>query len=88
MPITSSAVKALRASKRKHVFNMRSKATLDTELKGFRKLVEAKDKKGAEKAMPKLYKALDKSAKTGYIKPNTASRLKSRAAAALAKLEK
>ena len=86
MPITSSAKKALRASKKKRVFNLRRKGALDRELKAFRKLIVAKSKSEAEKLIPVLYKVLDKSAKTGYIKANTASRLKSRAMAALKKL--
>ncbi|MCX6716191.1 MAG: 30S ribosomal protein S20 [Candidatus Taylorbacteria bacterium] len=86
MPITSSAKKALRASKRKRVFNVRSKKEMDGTLLSFRKLIVAKDKTAATKLLPDLYQALDKSAKTGYIKDNAAARLKSRAAASLAKL--
>ena len=88
MPITSSATKALRASKHKRVFNLRRKATMDDTLKSFRKLVAAKKQAEATKALPALFKALDKAAKTGYIKANAAARLKSRAAAALKKLAK
>jgi len=86
MPITSSAKKALRASKRKRVFNIRRKKGTDSALQDFRKLVAAKDKAGAAKLLPVLCQALDKSTKTGYIKANTAARLKSRAAASLKKL--
>lgn len=86
MPITSSAKKALRASKTKRVFNLRHKKDIDVTLHDFRKLVGAKDKGGAEKLMPGLQQALDKAVKTNYIKANTAARLKSRAAASLKKL--
>ncbi len=86
MPITSSAKKALRASKKKRVFNIRRKGAVESELKDFRKLIAAKDAKGAAKLLPAVYKSLDKAVKTDYIKANAASRLKSRAAAALAKL--
>jgi len=86
MPITSSAKKALRASKKKRVFNLRHKNAVDVELKSFRKLVSAKDAAGAGKAISTLQAALDKAAKTGYLKPNAAARLKSRAAAVLKKL--
>ncbi len=86
MPITSSAKKALRASKRKRVFNIRRKKEVDGTLNTFRKLVTAKDKAGAAKLLPDLYQDLDKAAKTGFIKDNAAARLKSRAAASLAKL--
>jgi ribosomal protein S20 len=86
MAITSSAKKALRASKKKRVFNLRRKADIEKNLKAFRKLIVAKDKAGAAKLMPTLYQVLDKAEKTGYIKPNAASRSKSRAMAALKKL--
>ncbi len=86
MPITSSARKALRASKKKRVFNLARKNTLDKAIKNFRKLIVAKDIAGAKKYVPEVYKALDKAAKTGYIKDNTASRKKSRVMAALNKL--
>lgn len=86
MPITSSAHKALRASKTKRVFNLRRKSTIEKQLKEFRKLVAAKDKKGAEKLVPTVYQALDKAVKTGYIKANTSSRTKSRVMAALKKI--
>lgn len=86
MAITSSAKKALRAAKRKRVFNLRRKSAADNSLKSFRKLVSAGDKTGAAKSIAVLYQALDKAAKTGYLKPNTAARLKSRAMASLKKI--
>ena len=87
MAITSSAKKALRASKKKRVFNLRRKSKIDAELKNFRKLVAKKDKAGAEKLIPTLYQALDKAVKTNYIKANRSARLKSRAMASLRKIE-
>jgi len=86
MAITSSAKKAIRASKKKRVFNLRRKGEFETALKDFRKLVVAKKKADAVKMVPTLYQALDKAVKTNYLKANTASRLKSRAMAALKKL--
>jgi ribosomal protein S20 len=86
MAITSSAKKAFRTSLKKRVFNLRRKADIDKNVKAFRKLVIAKDKVGAAKLIPVVYKALDKAVKTGYIKPNAASRSKSRAMASLKKL--
>ena len=86
MPITTSAKKALRASKTKRGFNLRRKSALDESLKKFRKLVVAKMAKEAGELLPALYQAFDKAAKTGYIKSNSASRMKSRAAASLKKV--
>lgn len=86
MAITSSAKKALRASKKKRVFNLRRKSAIEKQLKDFRKLVVAKKKAEAEKMIPSLYQALDKAVKTNYVKANTSARLKSRAMASLKKL--
>ncbi len=86
MPITSSAHKALRASKKKRVFNIRRKSAIEKAMKEFRKLVAAKDKAAATKLIPSIYQTLDKAVKTGYIKANASSRTKSRAMAALKKL--
>jgi len=41
-------------------------------------LVAAKEVKAVEEMMPKIYKAIDKAAKKGVIKKNTAARKKSR----------
>lgn len=86
MPITSSAKKAIRVAKHKRVFNLRSKSTIDKNLKAFRALIAKKDKAAATKLIPAVYKSLDKAAKTGFIKVNASARLKSRAMAALKKL--
>jgi small subunit ribosomal protein S20 len=85
MPITTSAKKALRASKRKRVFNLRRKNVLQDETKKVRKLIAAGKKDEAAKMMPQVYQAIDKAAKRGVIKKNTAARTKSRIAKALAK---
>ncbi len=86
MPITSSAKKALRASKKKRIFNVRRKAAAEKVLKEFRKHIAAKDKAAAVKLVSSIYQTLDKAVKTDYLKPNTASRMKSRVMAALKKL--
>ena len=86
MPITSSAKKAHRASKKKRVYNVRRKSEIEKHLKVFRKLIIAKSKVEAEKMIPIIFQALDKAAKTAFIKDNKAARLKSRATAALKKI--
>jgi len=80
MPITTSAKKALRGSKRKQVFNARKKDQVYKTVKKFKKLVAGKSLAEAEKMFPQIQKALDKAAKTGYIKKNTAARKKARLA--------
>lgn len=85
MPITTSAKKALRSSKRKRVYNLRRKNELQDSTKKVRKLIVAGKKDDAAKMLPEVYQALDKAAKRGVIKKNAAARTKSRIATALAK---
>jgi small subunit ribosomal protein S20 len=85
MPITTSAKKALRASKRKRVYNLRRNNALQDTTKKVRKLIVAGKKDEAAKMMPEVYQAIDKAAKRGVIKKNTAARTKSRIALALGK---
>lgn len=88
MAITSSAKKAIRASLRKRVFNLRRADALRDTTKAFLKAVEAKDTNGATKLLPTAYQAIDKAMKRGVIKANTAARKKSRLAAVLARTKK
>lgn len=83
MAITSSAKKAIRSSAKKHVFNLRRKDALHDATKSLTKALAAKDVAAAEKLLPEAYKAIDKAAKRGVIKDNTADRKKSRLAAAI-----
>jgi small subunit ribosomal protein S20 len=78
MPITKSAKKALRSSKRKKIYNDRRRDTLKSAVKEVKKLVADKKIAEAEAALAKVYQAVDKAAKRGVIKKNTAARKKSR----------
>lgn len=80
MPITSSAKKALRQSKRRHEQNLAKKEAFKAALKKMQKLVAAKQMDAAVTALHEAYQKIDKAAKTGVIHKNTAARLKSRAA--------
>ncbi len=88
MAKTSSAKKALRVSLRRKVFNARSKRNMKDAVRETGKLVAAKSIKAAGESMPALYKAIDKAAKRGTIKKNTAARMKSRIAKRLAAVSK
>lgn len=81
MPITKGAEKAHRQSKRKQVFNTRRKTAMKDVVKQVQKAVLAGDVAKAKELLPKAYKAIDKAAKKGVIKDNTASRKKSRLSA-------
>lgn len=78
MPITRSAKKALRQNKKRRAHNIEIKTHFKNEIKALKKLVAEKKFNEAQSQLPKVYQALDKSAKTHVIKKNTASRLKSR----------
>ena len=78
MAITKSAKKALRQSVRRKKGNLQKKRKIKDLIKEARNLVSEKKIEEAKKLLPSLYKALDKAAKSGTIKKNTASRKKSR----------
>lgn len=78
MPNTKSATKALRQSVRKRTQNLTRKESYKKLVKEIKKLSAASKTAEAAQMIPKLYKALDKAAKTNAIKWNKASRLKSR----------
>ena len=78
MAITSSAKKAHRASLKKHAVNLQRQRVLKDATKAARKTM-------TPEALSKAYQAIDKAAKRGIIKPNTAARKKSRLVAALRK---
>ena len=78
MPITRNAKKALRVADRKRAVNERVKKTLKEGSKKVEKLAAAKEWKQATASLPAAYSAIDKAAKKGVIKKNTAARKKAR----------
>ncbi|MDO8574713.1 MAG: 30S ribosomal protein S20 [bacterium] len=86
MPITKSAKKALRQSKKRRARNLKQSRLFKDEVKALKKTIAAKDKKSALESLPKVYKAVDKAVKTNILKKNTAARLKSRLAKTVNKL--
>ena len=78
MPITKSAKKALRGSLVKKAANDRNKKAVKEAIKKIDKLVKEKKKDEAKKLLSIAYSAIDKAAKKGVFKDNTASRKKSR----------
>jgi len=75
MAITKSAKKAHRQSLRRKVFKDARKDALRAALKGIRLA-----QKGDAAALSAAYKAIDKAAKTGLLKKNTAARRKAKVA--------
>jgi small subunit ribosomal protein S20 len=83
MAITKSAKKAWRQSLRRRARNLIYKTKIKNLIKEARNLVLAKKIEEAKKLLPQIYKILDKAAKVGVIKKNTAARKKSRIAKAI-----
>lgn len=80
MPVIKSAKKALRQSQTRRSRNIQKKKKIKKLLKDFNSLVLQEKKEEAKKLLPQIYKLLDKAAKTGLLKKNTAGRRKSRMA--------
>ncbi len=78
MAITKAAQKALRQSQRRRMRNIKRRINLKNLIKEVKLLISQKKTDEAKKLLPKVYKFLDKAAKTGIVKKNTASRKKSR----------
>ncbi len=78
MPITRNAKKALRVSLKKNAINTRTKKNLKEGVKSLEKLVSTKNWADAKTSLSKAYSAIDKAAKNGIIKKNTANRKKAR----------
>lgn len=78
MPITKGAAKANRQSEKKRIFNIRRKNVMADVVKDVNKAITSGDTAKAKEMLPKAYQAIDKAAKRGVIKENTAARKKSR----------
>lgn len=78
MPITKSVKKTLRQSLKRRAKNLRKKRITKAAKRQLKLLISENKIKEAETLLPRIYKALDKAAKTEVIKKNTASRKKSR----------
>ena len=83
MANTISSLKRARQTKQKTAVNRLRKTRLRHQVRSVRRLLEKKDAKGAEAALPATFSLIDRSAKWGIIKKNTAARYKSRITARL-----
>jgi small subunit ribosomal protein S20 len=82
MPNLQNAKKALRVSDRKRVLNDKRRKAIKETVKTVKTLVGS-DKKAVAEGLSKAYQAIDKAAKRGIIKKNTANRRKARLAKSL-----
>ena len=78
MANTYSAIKRNRQEKRRTEINKRRRSRLRHQIRTFRRLIEHKDAPGAQAQLPSTFSLIDRAAKWGIIKPNTAARYKSR----------
>jgi small subunit ribosomal protein S20 len=78
MANTVSSLKRVRITERRTLINRMRKTRLRHQIRTMRRLLESKDAPGATKAIPATFSLVDRAAKWGIIKRNTAARYKSR----------
>jgi small subunit ribosomal protein S20 len=78
MANTYSALKRVRQTERRTEVNRRNKSRLRHTIRTMRRAITAKDGKAALELLPKTFSVIDRSAKSGIIKKNTAARYKSK----------
>lgn len=78
MANTLSALKRARQTARKTSYNRGRKTRLRHQMRAFRRLLDEKDADAAQALLPETFSMIDRAAKWGIIKKNTASRYKSR----------
>lgn len=78
MPNTYSAIKRVRQAARRTEVNRKNKTRLRHQIRAMRKVLAGKDPKAAAALLPKTFSLIDRSAKIGIIKMNTAARYKSK----------
>lgn len=72
-----SALKRARQTKRRTLINRARKSRLRHQIRAMRRALE-QDLTAAEQLLPKTFSLIDRAAKWGIIKDNTAARYKSR----------
>ena len=78
MANTYSALKRVRQTERRTAYNQKSKTRLRHQIRAMRRAILGKDAKAAADLLPKTFSVIDRSAKSGIIKTNTAARYKSK----------
>jgi small subunit ribosomal protein S20 len=86
MANTVSALKRVRVAERRTAVNKTRKIRLRHQIRAMRRLLDVKDAKGAAALAPKTFSLVDRAAKWGIIKKNTAARYKSRLTLRLRKI--
>lgn len=81
-----SSLKRVRITERRTAVNRIRKSRLRNSIRAFRRLLERKEVAAAAAALPATFSMVDRAAKWGIIKKNTAARYKSRIHKRLARL--
>ncbi len=78
MANTVSSLKRVRITERRTAINRMRKSRLRHQIRAMRRLLDQRDASGATKQLPITFSLVDRAAKWGIIKKNTAARYKSR----------
>ncbi len=78
MANTYSALKRGRQTERRTDYNRKNKSRLRHQIRAMRRAIQEKDPKKAGDLLPATFSLIDRAAKTGIIKKNTAARYKSK----------
>lgn len=87
MANTVSALKRVRTAARRTAINRTRKTRLRHQIRKMRRALQANDAGAAAEVLPATYSMVDRAAKWGIIKKNTAARYKSRLTARLKTLQ-
>lgn len=86
MANTVSSLKRVRITERRTAVNRMRKSRLRHQIRAMRRLLDQKDSQGASKLISETFSLVDRAAKWGIIKKNTAARYKSRLSLRVRKL--
>jgi small subunit ribosomal protein S20 len=86
MANTVSSLKRVRQEARRTIVNRARKSRLRHQIRAMRRALAQNDAQGASALVPQTFSMIDRSAKWGIIKKNTAARYKSRLTLRLKKL--
>lgn len=73
-----SALKRVRQTERRTEVNRLRRSRMRTQIRKMRRVLASSDVNGVQAELPKTYSMVDRAAKWGVIKKNTAARYKSR----------
>jgi small subunit ribosomal protein S20 len=78
MANTYSALKRIRQTERRTEYNRKNKSRLRHQIRAMRRAIQEKNAAKAGELLPATFSLIDRAAKTGIIKKNTAARYKSK----------